>query len=318
MTKKKKEIRNNAAEKKGKDFNIYYLNFSKVYEIAMMINNVIKTRIEKEGSSSITEESGISSSISASGNKVFLDGIKSQVSAETKEVSFSSQKVVESLEVKTTKSTLLRSVIEKCATINSIESVSEGDLIKIDKVRFELFDEDSLRQFLILRRDALKGMRVEGMEVNNLISSMLQDYAYILKGTVSNNTNNSFDIMIKIPMDVKSEFESQYSVDDLLIGHVSVIGIYKGSVEESFIVSNTLSYFGSKQIGSAAETSKIIKSDTPQKPSLPQEIREGSTYHFVDTIAIIQDVSFGYKKPVAVKLHWWNKIGTWLSKLGRK
>lgn len=28
-------------KKKSRDFNIYYLNFSKVYEIAMMINNVI-------------------------------------------------------------------------------------------------------------------------------------------------------------------------------------------------------------------------------------------------------------------------------------
>lgn len=317
MAKKAEDKKNNVAKNRGKDFNIYYLNFSKVYEIAMMINNVIKTRIEKEGSSSITEESGISSSISASGNRGFLNGIKSQVSAEAKEVSFSSQKVVESLEVKTTKSTLLRSVIEKCTPISTIGSVSEGDLIKIDEVKFELFDEDSLRQFLILRRDALKGMRVEGMEVNNLVSSMLQDYAYILKGTVSKTTDDSFDIMIKIPMDVKSEFESQYSVDDLLIGHVSVIGIYKGSVKESFIVSNTLSYFGSKQNSSAAETSKIIKSDTPQKAPSPQVIRENDTYHFVDTIAIIQDVSFDYK-PDAVKLHWWNKIGAWLSKLGRK
>lgn len=33
-------------KKKSKDFNIYYLNFSKVYEIAMMINNVILTKIE--------------------------------------------------------------------------------------------------------------------------------------------------------------------------------------------------------------------------------------------------------------------------------
>ena len=33
-------------KKKSHDFNIYYLNFSKVYEIAMMINNVILTRMD--------------------------------------------------------------------------------------------------------------------------------------------------------------------------------------------------------------------------------------------------------------------------------
>ena len=42
-------------KKKSRDFNIYYLNFSKVYEIAMMINNVILTKIETDKSSSFEE-----------------------------------------------------------------------------------------------------------------------------------------------------------------------------------------------------------------------------------------------------------------------
>ena len=41
---------------KSRDFNIYYLNFSKVYEIAMMINNVILTKIEKDHTSSFEEQ----------------------------------------------------------------------------------------------------------------------------------------------------------------------------------------------------------------------------------------------------------------------
>ena len=53
------------------------------------------------------------------------------------------------------------------------------------------------------------------MEVNNLVSSMLQDYAYIMKGSVydENGENAVAEIIIKIP-----------------IGHVSVVGIYKGVV----------------------------------------------------------------------------------------
>lgn len=43
-------------KKKSRDFNIYYLNFSKVYEIAMMINNVILTKIETDKSSSFEEQ----------------------------------------------------------------------------------------------------------------------------------------------------------------------------------------------------------------------------------------------------------------------
>ena len=47
-------------KKKSRDFNIYYLNFSKVYEIAMMINNVILTKIETDKSSSFEEQYGLS------------------------------------------------------------------------------------------------------------------------------------------------------------------------------------------------------------------------------------------------------------------
>ena len=145
-------------KKKSHDFNIYYLNFSKVYEIAMMINNVILTKIERDKSYSFEEQYGFTSSVSAKGTKQFLDGIKASISAETKETATSSSKVVESLDVKTTKSILLRRVIEQCASVNKFDNSVEGDLVKVDHVKLELLDEDSLRQFLILRRDALKGM----------------------------------------------------------------------------------------------------------------------------------------------------------------
>lgn len=308
------------SENKSRDFNIYYLNLSKVYEIAMMINNVILTKIERNNTSAHNEEIGYSSSLSAKGTKNFLEGIKSSISSETKETSYSSQKVVESLDVKTTKSILLRRIIDKCTMVNGFDTTSEGDLIKIDGIELELLDEESLRQFLILRRDALKGMRVEGMEVNNLVASMLQDYAYILKGKIPANADNkdTKDIMIKIPMDVKLEFESQYSIDDLLIGHVSVVGIYKGIVEESFISSNTFSYLvekGEKQKNNTEETNKIIKSDTSSEVPPCQPGNLDTKYHFIDTLAIIQDVSFNYKEQ---KLHWWNRFGLWLSELRRK
>ena len=307
---------------KSRDFNIYYLNFSKVYEIAMMINNVILTKIEKDHSSSFEEQYGFTSSISAQGTKDFLDGIKASISADAKETSTSSSKVVESLDVKTTKSILLRRVIDQCASVTTLDESTEGDLVKIDHVKLELLNEESLRQFLILRRDALKGMRVEGMEINNLVSSMLQDYAYILKGTVrTENTPNAVtEIIIKIPMEIQSEFENKYSIDDLLIGHVSIVGIYKGIVSEDFITSNTFTYFqeaGERKERQETVVRKVFKSNT-HPISCDIEIQESNdAYHFVDTLAIIQDVTFKLDATPAPKLHWWNRVGIWLSKLWR-
>lgn len=226
------------------------------------------------------------------------------------------------MDVKTTKSILLRRVIEQCANIISFADSSEGDLIKIDRVRLELFDEESLRQFLILRRDALKGLRVEGMEVNNLISSMLQDYSYILKGKVydSEFQNVVDEIIIKIPMEIQTEFENKYSIDDLLIGHVSVVGIYKGEVEEEFITSNTFTYFqeiGEQQSSQAEDEKKIFKSNAKPTTKVTKKSTATEKYHFIDTLAIIQDVAFKLEETPVPKLHWWNKFGIWLSKLKR-
>lgn len=310
-------------KKKSRDFNIYYLNFSKVYEIAMMINNVILTKIETDNSSSFEAQYGFTSSISAQGTKDFLDGIKASISADAKETSTSSSKVVESLDVKTTKSILLRRVIDQCASVANLDESAEGDLIKIDRVKLELLDEESLRQFLILRRDALKGMRVEGMEVNNLVSSMLQDYAYILKGIVydENGKKPVAEIIIKIPMEIQSEFENKYNINDLLISHVSIVGIYKGIVSEEFITSNTFTYFqeaGARKEKQEASANKVIKSNTQPMPYDVEIQKSDDEYHFVDTLAIIQDVAFKLEATPAPKLHWWNRFGIWLSKLWRK
>lgn len=310
-------------KKKSRDFNIYYLNFSKVYEIAMMINNVILTKIETDNSSSFEAQYGFTSSISAQGTKDFLDGIKASISADAKETSTSSSKVVESLDVKTTKSILLRRVIDQCASVVKLDESAEGDLVKIDRVKLELLNEESLRQFLILRRDALKGMRVEGMEVNNLVSSMLQDYAYILKGTVYDESSKQpvAEIIIKIPMEIQSEFENKYNINDLLIGHVSIVGIYKGVVSEEFITSNTFTYFqeaGARKERQEASANKVIKSNTQPIPCNMEIQKSDDDYHFVDTLAIIQDVAFKLEANPAPKLHWWNRFGIWLSKLWRK
>ena len=310
-------------KKKSKDFNIYYLNFSKVYEIAMMINNVILTKIETDKSSSFEKQYGFTSSISAKGTTQFLDGIKASISADAKETSTSSSRVIESLDVKTTKSILLRRVIEQCTSVTVFDGTAEGDLIKVDQVKLELLNEESLRQFLVLRRDALKGMQVEGMEVNNLVSSMLQDYAYILKGIVYDESMGKAvsEIIIKIPMEIQSEFENKYSINDLLIGHVSIVGIYKGIMQKEFVTSNTFTYF--QEIGARKEkqevtTSKMIKSNSHPVPHKPEPHKNDNDYHFVDTLAIIQDVAFKLEETPAIKFHWWNKLGIWLSKLWRK
>lgn len=292
-------------------FNIYYLNFSKVYEISMMMNNVILSSIQRENSAVRERYSSFSTSLSSgigTSSKKFLADIKSVIGVEASEKNINSSKMIESLDVKTTKSILLRRIVEKCIVFTSFSNLNEGDLVKLDNIQLKILNEENLRQILMLRKDALKGLRVEGIDINNLVSSILQDYSYILYGSVNGNE----DIIVKIPMEIENEFESKYNVDDLLIGHVSVIGVFKGDVTEDFISSNTFNYLstiGSQQI--ETEKKVIPSSREPQTSFSLQQSSSEKKYRYMDVIAIIQDVSFKTitpKPPLPWYVKLWNFI----------
>ncbi|WP_156855387.1 hypothetical protein [Oceanobacillus sp. AG] len=64
-------------------FNIYYINFAKVYEIAMMINNVIVSSIQRENSFLRENSNSINTSISTALKN--LANIKAVVGAQASE-----------------------------------------------------------------------------------------------------------------------------------------------------------------------------------------------------------------------------------------
>ena len=144
---------------------------------------------------------------------------------------------------------------------------------------------------------------------------MLQDYAYILRGKTTDGTV----FILKIPTDIKSEFESKYTVNDLLIGRVSIIGIYKGKVSEECIKVNMLNSFqlsGSDYV-EPKESNRIIKSNI-EAESVSETQDNDTDVYYIDTLAVVQDLSFHMDPPSKKKLHWWNKLGLWLCALGRK
>lgn len=233
-------------------FNIYYLNLSKVYEIAMILDNKVLSSLTRETTKSNEESGKLKSSITASSgiiNSNFEDlyAIKSS----------SSSKVIETLEIKTTKSILLRNILGKCIKINKKTNLNEGDLVYIDIVKLSLINEKELRAFKMLRNNAIKGLQYEGIDLNNLISSLLNDYFYSITGK-SSNLNN--EILMKIPMMPGNEFENLYTIDDLLIGNVSIIGIYRGKAKKSDI-KNSFESLSENNTDSALDNFKFELSD---------------------------------------------------------
>ncbi|MEK3936337.1 hypothetical protein MKY41_13480 [Sporosarcina sp. FSL W7-1349] len=269
-------------------FNIYYINFSKVYEISMMLNNIIASSIHKEKSTSSEKSSSIGGSASSMD---ILSSINASLSAQLSNKKSDASKMIETLDVITTKSVLLKNINKRSKVIKSFSDQSEGDLIKINNIELDIVNIENLREFKLFRSDALKGFQVDGIEVSNIFNSMLKDYSYILSGKL----NDSNDVIaIKIPMELENEFENKYTVDDLVIGKVSIIGIYKGIVDIDNIKINTINYLANMGEKSTKQNNhgKFIRSSVDRLEKAKEKLNGLKNYHYIDAIAIVQNISF--------------------------
>jgi hypothetical protein len=276
-------------------FNIYYINFPKVYEIKMMLSNVIS--LNKEITKDVSGESQASVKTKLGIN--FMDWFKlgeAEVSGELK--GSGSKKVFETFEVKTTKSVILNDIIEKSKIVTDFSSIQEGELLRIDNVKLSLENEDELRIVKFINSGAFKDLvtpGTNGFDMNNLFNSMFKDYAYKIKGKFKEEDN----ILIKVPLSFESEFESSYSVDDLFVGKVSVIGLYKGKIKIDDL-KNSFQYF--QELGQLQNAFLINKEDeeieeshykvnTSNQTFNFKSSGDGNEYHYIDLLAIIQNVS---------------------------
>lgn len=269
-------------------FNIYYLNFSKVYEIKMMLSNVIKT----DGIIETQEEGKIDAEMQAKMGTKFLKIFNANVGTDIRSGSTDSQKVLENFKVTMTKSLILSEVMEQCKIVMSFsDDIKEGQLVRIDNVSLSLENETELRTVKMFSNGSFKGMRLPeagGLDVNNLFNSMFKDYSYKLKGEIFGNDDK---LIIKIPLTFESEFENLYNVDDLFIGNVTIIGIYKGktkikNLKNSFEFFQELGQMTSDDVDSEVHNSQYIQ---PNVIKLKSE-DDVADYHYIDLLAIVQVV----------------------------
>ena len=116
---------------------------------------------------------------------------------------------------------------------------------------------------------------------------MLKDYAYKLRGE-----NDIGRILVKIPITFNNEFENLYSVDDLFIGKVTIVGIYK-SVTKIDDIKSTFEFF--QELGDNKKDKNEIEIRNSQveeehKVDMCEE-QDKYDYHYIDLLAIIQNVN---------------------------
>lgn len=268
-------------------FNTYYINYPKVFEIVMLINNKIKINVEE----SIKKQKGYKQSygIESSFNIKRLP-VKGDLGGEYSELTNHEYKEIQ--EIKNTNSTYLREILKKCKKIDKLKDLQNGDLVKIDNVKLKIWNNEEILQANSIISGAFNGNTVDTysdgqpfkINVNSLTNMILKDYKYYLMCTKGEEK-----FYIDIPMKAEKEFENEYSIYDLEIGLVNIIGIYR---TQHYDPKNKTTYSKLQELGNKQNIEiDEMKSSRETQENADQLIKlEKAPY--IDLIAIIQDLSF--------------------------
>lgn len=173
-----------ATDKQIKLFNIYYINYSKVFEICMLINN---KRKEKE-EFSFRDEYSNKYSIGATGKITKNIGeITPNILNENSNTKTYEYKELQ--EIKNTNSTYLSEIIDVCKDFTP-ENIRNGDLVKIDDVQLEITNKPEIAQINSMIAGAFKDNTIStdsdgqtfNININAITNILLKDYKYSLIG----------------------------------------------------------------------------------------------------------------------------------------
>lgn len=285
-------------------FNIYYINNEKASEISILFDNQMVEKITRiknteylaAGDGKINDDKTTSlpligkyiPNIELSGNFTYNK----------------SNRVEDTVKVVSSKSTILKPIYEKAREVRCLDDSKIGNLIKIKDVYLSVVNSDDVIATKALMSGFIRQITIEGignMDFVSLVEVFFKDSAYVLCGKLPQKYGAEETIMLKIPMSAEKEMESQYSIADIEIGKVTILGIYRGKYERSDIESklNRLMELTSRNPKSNGGQRNMnnIESDIEDGIS-EEEKREASRtsntsnkVHYIDVIAIVQDIN---------------------------
>ena len=263
------------------------MNQDKVFEMRMLLDNRLQTGRTGEKTGTTSSEANINAEADA---KVpFLTELQGRI--EGKIGHEKQTRMVDTLEYIHTKSRMLSDIIARCSIFEG-SSANEGDLVYIDNVNLELLNEDEVRALVAIMTGTLDGFTVPesgGLDIGHMFQSIVKAGAsFKLRGEAGHGCGGP--ILLKIPIDSGSLFESGYSIDDLLIGKVGVVGICKGKVKTDDLRSS-FDYFQAKDKQQPSEDDGFIEcaEDAGTEPEDPRDEGDGEPT-YIDVLSIIQAV----------------------------
>ena len=292
---------NNGSEKVIENFlfNLFYLNTSKTHEIAILIDNKIMKTIEEEQ----TSEELLKYNMSATYGK--KDIAKNEIGYTIEDSS--KRRVYENFDVKTTKSIMLRKIYE-AAVHNSKEELLGGDLVLFENIELQQCNADDIVMILnVLQDSKIKNQENDDLEINlnKMMERMLDDFTidYVFKYKWCKDKEKKY--IIQLPYKSSGNFENGYQHNDLQLGKLSLIGIYRGEV--NFSERDSISSKFLEMIEKSFNSNETVsRKDKIMKLSYNEKVENSFEFKFkhhklegqislIDVIAIIQEINIDSK-----------------------
>lgn len=288
-------------------FNLFYLNTSKAHEIAMLIDNKIMKTIEKEQISEELLKYNVGSTIGP--KEIGSADVGYSIEDNSK------KRVYENFDVKITKSIMLRTIYETAQkkTVNDKmdTELKIGDLVLFKNIELQQRNLDDTVMILNILQDMkFKNQGNENVEINvgKMMEKMLDDftidYTFVCPRHTQNADDSTEQFIIQISYKASNNFENGYHHNDLQLGKLSIIGIYRGNIDFSqresisskFLDVISMEY---KQNGSTNNEPIVemkMSSHNTQSNSNPFDFEHEKLMgkiNLIDVIAIIQELNFG-------------------------
>ena len=284
-------------------FNIYYINNEKASEISMLFDNEIVEKITRIKNSDIALSGDMDAKTDAFSKIPVIGRYLPNIELNGDLSHNRSNRVEDTVKVVSSKSTILMPIYEKSKEVRRLDDSKVGNLVKIKDVYLTVSNENDVMATKALMSGLLSQVPVEGagnMNFTSLMEVIFKGSAYVLCGKLPHRFGTDEDMMLKIPMSAENEMESQYSISDIEIGKVTVLGIYRGEFNRVDVERkiNRMMALNNSEKNNQGSSYDFSDSGVDIEDGVKEEQKIGfdssdkkNKVHYIDVIAIIQDIN---------------------------
>ena len=217
-------------------FNIYYINSEKASEISMLFDNEIVEKVTRIKNTEYAFSGDADVSTKATANIPVIGQYLPGFDISGNGAFNKTKRVEDTVKVVSSKSTILKPIYKKAKEVRRLDDSRVGNLVKIKDVFLTVVNADDVMATKALMNGLVSQIPVDGignMDLTSLMEVIFKGSAYVLCGDLPDKFGTKEHIMLKIPMSAENEMESQYSISDIEIGKVTVLGIYRGKFKRN-------------------------------------------------------------------------------------